>query len=285
MRTPLVQQVFAAIIFFFCMIAGVTLASAGILSPSQTLLGKLYREGFDNETINRIFSDERVELYPQILERRAKGINYFHRKFGLLTRRSVDEGRQVLSQNRRLFQELEGLYGVEKEAVVAIFRIETNLGRHTEAFPIFNSLLTIAAIPNRRSEWAEGELVHLLVMCRKVGKDPLSIKGSWAGAFGLCQFIPSSFLAYGVDGDGDEIVDLFNFADAMASIANYLKGSGWKNSSMTQKKKAIHAYNHCDSYVKAVVAYTKACKGESQRRHGKRYPGGYPLRGSHTEPG
>ena len=118
----------------------------------------------------------------------------------------------------------------------------------------------MATLPNRRYEWAEEELVHLLVMCRDLGKDPLSVKGSWAGAFGLCQFVPSSFLTYAVDGDGDGVVDLFTFSDAMASIANYLKESGWQTNDVAQAKKAIHAYNHCDSYVKAVIAYAKACK-------------------------
>ena len=224
-----------------------------------SLLDKLHGQGFDDQTLAQILSDPRIELYPQILEKRGKGIDYFHKRFGLLTARSVARGRQVLSENGSFFKYLEDFYGVEKEAIVAIFRVETNFGKHTGSYPVFNSLLTMATLPNRRSTWAEDELVRLLVICRKEGKDPLSVKGSWAGAFGLCQFIPSSYLTYGVDGDGDNIVDLFSFADAMASIANYLKENGWEKSD-DKRKKAIYAYNHCDSYVKAVMAYANACR-------------------------
>lgn len=263
-RLP-VRLMFAAVVVCVILTAGAALASIDVVSrasmPTDSLRKKLLEQSFSNEAIDKIFSDQRIELYPQILERRGKGINYFHKRFGLLTRASVARGRRVLSENRDFFRKLEGLYGVEREAIVAIFRVETNLGKQTGAYPVFNSLLTMATYPNRRSEWAEGELVHLVVLCRKEVKDPLSVKGSWAGAFGLCQFIPSSSLTYGVDGDGDNLVDLFNFPDAMASIANYLKGNGWQNNNTIRKKKAIHAYNHCDSYVRAVMAYAKACKG------------------------
>jgi membrane-bound lytic murein transglycosylase B len=250
-----------------CITAGAVCASADDVSQIPTLTlslaNRLHGQNFSDETIAQIFSDPRIELYPQILERRGKGINYFHKKFGLLTKTAVARGRRVLSENHAFFEKVEGLYGVEKEAVVAVFRVETNLGKYVGTYPVFNSLLTMATLPNRRSEWAEEELIHLLVMCRDLGKDPLAVKGSWAGAFGLCQFVPSSFVVYAIDGDDDGGVDLFNFFDAMASIANYLKASGWQNNDKAGKKKAIYAYNHCESYVKAVLAYAKAINSKS----------------------
>ena len=115
-------------------------------------------------------------------------------------------------------------------------------------------------LENRRSAWAESEWINLILLSKERGFDPLAIKGSWAGAFGLCQFVPSAYLNYGVDGNGDGRVDLFNVVDALASIANYLKGSGWEQGDLAKKKKAIYAYNHCDNYVKAVLAYAKAIR-------------------------
>lgn len=230
---------------------------------TESLANRLLEQGFTEEAIARIFSDPRVKLYPHIVERRGKGINYLDKKFGLLTKKSVARGRQVLLDNDSFFDELERLYGVEREAVAAIFRLETNLGRYMGSYPVFNSLLTMAALPNRRSQWAEDELVYLLVMCRALGRDPFSIKGSWAGAFGLCQFVPSSFVAHAVDGNDDGVVDLFNFFDAMASIESYLKANGWHTDDRTGKEKAIYAYNHCESYVKAVLAYAKAISTDS----------------------
>ena len=89
------------------------------------------------------------------------------------------------------------------------------------------------------------------------------MKGSWAGAFGICQFIPSSYVRFAVDGNGDGVIDLFDFRDAVASIANYLKAHGWENGRLEAKRQAIYAYNHCDSYVDAVLAYAKATKERS----------------------
>jgi len=144
--------------------------------------------------------------------------------------------------------------------VVAIYRLETNLGGDSGKYLVFNGLFTLAVLENRRSAWAEKELLNLLIFCKKNNRDPFSIYGSWAGAFGICQFIPSSVLKYAVDGDGDGNVDLNNFSDAMSSIANYLKSNGWERGNLRRKKQAVWAYNHCDNYVKAVFAYANACK-------------------------
>jgi len=227
---------------------------------SSNLIKKIKANGFSDEEIQKIFTDSRITLYPDILEKRGHGINYMSKKFGLLTRASVKRGQMVIIKNKVVFEEIEHKYGVEKEAVVAIYRLETNLGSYEGKYLVFNGLLTLTVFENRRSAWAEKELLNLLIFCKNNNKDPLSIKGSWAGAFGLCQFIPSSVLKYAVDGNGDGEIDINNFSDAMSSIANYLKSNGWKNNSLKKKKQAIWSYNHCDNYVKAVLAYANACK-------------------------
>lgn len=227
---------------------------------SANLIKKIKANGFSDEEIQKIFTDSRITLYPDILEKRGHGINYMSKKFGLLTRASVKRGQMVIIKNKAVFEEIEHKYGVEKEAVVAIYRLETNLGSYEGKYLVFNGLLTLAVLENRRSAWAEKELLNLLTFCKNNNKDPLSIKGSWAGAFGLCQFIPSSVLKYAVDGNGDGEIDINNFSDAMSSIANYLKSNGWENNSLKKKKQAIWSYNHCDNYVKAVLAYANACK-------------------------
>ncbi len=220
----------------------------------------LRNRGVDNGLLERIFSDERVALYPEIVGRTGKGFNYLSRRFGLLTKSSVDAGRKVLQEKGDLLKSVEAAFGVEKEIIVAVLRIETNFGRNTGSRPIFNSLLTFALIENRRSAWALGELAHLLRLCSENRIDPLVLKGSWAGAFGLPQFIPSSYVKYGVDGDGDGLVDLFTFADAAHSVANYLKANGWRCRGSAGNRRAVWAYNHCHSYVKAVFAYAAALK-------------------------
>jgi membrane-bound lytic murein transglycosylase B len=173
----------------------------------------------------------------------------------------------VLTDNQDVLVRVEKTYGVDKEIIIAILRVETNFNSYVGKYPIFNSLLTLAIIENRRSAWAEGELAELLRISKNLGKDPLSIKGSWAGAFGMAQFIPSSYAKYAVDGNGDGTIDLFDFSDATASIANYLTSHGWEKDSPEKNWKAVYAYNHCDEYVKAIFAYAKALKtGPSQKK-------------------
>jgi membrane-bound lytic murein transglycosylase B len=227
---------------------------------------KLLITGFNEEEIQRIFSDERVELYPQILERTGKGLPYFGKKFGLLTKKSIERGRKVIIDNQEVLARVEKDYGVDKEIVIAILRVESNFSRYAGRYPIFNSLLTLALIENRRSAWAEAELTELLSISRRLDKDPLAFKGSWAGAFGMAQFIPSSYTKYAVDGNNDGIVDLFDFSDASTSIANYLVAHGWEKNSPEKNWKAVYAYNHCDEYVKAIFAYAKALKASSSRK-------------------
>jgi len=230
----------------------------------EALVRLLTARGFSEQELTPVFSDSRVTIYPGIVGRSGKGLDYLGRRFGLLTQKSIQEGKKILQDNRVLLGQIETAFGVEKEILVSIFRIETNFGRVKGNVLIFNSLLTLALVENRRSTWAEEELANLLLICRETQKDPLEIKGSWAGAFGLPQFVPSSYVKYGVDGDGDGAIDLNNRSDALASMANYLKAFGWSEDDPAAKKQAIYAYNHCDSYVQAVLIYARALKKDSK---------------------
>lgn len=228
------------------------------------LATKLSKTGFSEEEIQKIFSDDRVELYPQILERSGKGLPYFGKKFGLLTKKSIERGLKVINDNQGTLWRIEKEYGVDKEIIVAILRVESNFSKYSGRYPVFNSLLTLTLIENRRSGWAEGELTELLRISKNLGKDPLSLKGSWAGAFGMPQFIPSSYTKYAVDGNSDGTVDLFDFSDASASIANYLVAHGWEKNNSEKNWKAVYAYNHCDDYVRAIFAYAKKLSGKAR---------------------
>lgn len=230
------------------------------------LTAKILVTGFSEEEIRQIFSDERVMLYPQILERSGKGLPYFGKKFGLLTKNSIERGQKFLNDNKEIFMGVEKNYGVDKEIIIAILRIETNFNKYIGKYPIFNSLLTLTLMENKRSAWAENELIELFWISKTLDKDPLSIKGSWAGAFGMAQFIPSSYRKYAVDGNNDGVADLFELSDATASIANYLKAHGWENGNHEKKWQAVYAYNHCDEYVKAIFAYAKSLKNNSARK-------------------
>jgi membrane-bound lytic murein transglycosylase B len=226
----------------------------------EQLTLKLKARGFSDDELGRIFTDSRVVLYPPVVEKSGKGLDYFHRKFGLLTKKSIQRGQLVLRENKEIFNRIEETFGVEKEVILGILRVETNFGSQTGNYAIFNSLLSMVLIENRRSSWAEAELIELLRICKEQNKDPLSIKGSWAGAFGICQFVPTSYAKFAVDGNNDGAVDLFDFQDAIASIANYLKSHGFEKNKPVSNREAIYAYNHCDNYVNAIYAYAKALR-------------------------
>lgn len=213
--------------------------------------------------IEKILSDPRVALQPELLKKldvKGKRLSYFGPEFGLLNFLSLWRGKNVLRGNGDVFTGIEKRYEVKREALAAIFRIETNFGENIGKYRVFNALLTFSVLKNRRSEWAEKELANLFLLSSRNRLDILDIRGSWTGAFGLCQFMPSSFIVFAADGNGDGKVDLFNFSDAMASASNYLKRHGWKNGDIEKKKKAIFAYNRSDEYVNAVMAYAEAVR-------------------------
>jgi membrane-bound lytic murein transglycosylase B len=226
----------------------------------EQLTMKLKARGFTDDELGKIFTDSRVVLYPPVVEKSGKGLDYFHRKFGLLTKKSIQRGQLALRENKEIFNTIEEAFGVDKEIILGILRVETNFGAHTGSYAIFNSLLSMTLIENRRSSWAEAEFIELLCICKEQNKDPLSIKGSWAGAFGISQFVPTSYAKFAIDGNNDGAIDLFNFYDAIASIANYLKSHGYEKNKPISNKDAIYAYNHCDNYVNAIFAYAKALK-------------------------
>jgi membrane-bound lytic murein transglycosylase B len=120
-------------------------------------------------------------------------------------------------------------YGVEPEVIVAILGAETNYGKNTGSFHILDVLTTIAFDYPRRAEFFQKELTEFLLLAREENEDPLSFKGSYAGAMGWPQFMPSSFRQYAVDYDQNGHRDIWNHPnDAIASVAHYLKEHGWQ---------------------------------------------------------
>ena len=134
----------------------------------------------------------------------------------------------MLRQHEALLDRIEAKFGVDREVIISIWGIESRFGTHKGSFPVFETLNTLFDAYPRRSAFFRKQLVHFLLLCRENHIDPLSVKGSYAGAFGQTQFIPSSFREYAVSFDDDELRDVFNSTeDILASIANYLKRFHW----------------------------------------------------------
>jgi len=141
----------------------------------------------------------------------------------------VEKGRRKLAENRALLEKIGGEYGVQPHVLVALWGVETDFGRVEGGFQVVPALATLAH-DGRRSAYFRRELVNALKILDQGHVKPAEMMGSWAGAMGQCQFMPSSFLNFAVDYDGDGRKDLWNSkADVFASAANYLARSGWKS--------------------------------------------------------
>ncbi len=148
----------------------------------------------------------------------------------------IQAGVRFWRANRALLERAEQEYGVPAEIIVGIIGVETIYGQQTGTFPVIDALATLAfdfpaSHPRaaERSAFFKGELEQLLSLSMRTGVDPHSWRGSYAGAMGMPQFMPSSWVRYAVDFDGDGKIDLQgSAADAIGSVANYFKGYGWK---------------------------------------------------------
>lgn len=158
---------------------------------------------------------EFVETFRAYLDRRVTG-------------RRVAEGRRLYAKYRGRLRSLTAEYGVPGQYLVALWGMETNYGHVLGNVPVFDSLTTLAC-DDRRSEYFTTELVNALQIVDRDGVDAARMTGSWAGAMGQTQFMPSAYLRYAVDGDGDSKIDLWHsVGDAFASAANYLQHLNWQ---------------------------------------------------------
>jgi membrane-bound lytic murein transglycosylase B len=248
----------------------------------EALSQQLISEGFEPALVKSLLQDQRWQLSPLVLERnliyRESKADYDH----FLNDRSTALARGFLEENRAFLKRTERAYGVQKEVIVAILLIESAFGQYAEKHGVFNALSTLsqanhpevlqwtfkhlkASYPDltesylkkraqRKSQWAFQELKALIEIGIREELDILGVKGSWAGAFGLPQFIPTSYLTYGADGNGDNRIHLQDRYDAMASVANYLQSHGWEPGlTKEQQMKVLFRYNRSRLYGETVL--------------------------------
>lgn len=244
------------------------------------------KEFVPEEYVEKIFSSPELVYLPNIMIRRLSWQEAKLPYHQFLEEERIQRAYKFLQENLTLLDEIERVFEVDKETIVAIFLVETNLGQNTGKFPVFNVFFSLALsgdkdllknfvqdptisledeknlkIIERRSKWAYNELLYFIRICYENRWDPFSIKGSIFGAFGYPQFVPKSYFLYGYDWNKDGIVDLFDLEDALASIANYLKNEGYrKEKSLEERKKAIMKYNLSEPYANTVLAISEKLK-------------------------
>lgn len=164
----------------------------------------------------------------ELMDKQWEAKPYYQYRPLFITPSVIAKGKQSLDQYRSLLDRIESEFGVDREYIVAIWGIESRFGFNQGGFNLFRTFNTLFDMYPRRSDFFRKELIHFLVLCRDNDMDPLTVNGSYAGAFGQAQFMPSSFNEYAVDFDGDNRRDIINsIDDVFASIAHYLQRFGW----------------------------------------------------------
>ncbi|MDM8566268.1 lytic murein transglycosylase B [Candidatus Halobeggiatoa sp. HSG11] len=146
--------------------------------------------------------------------------------------KKIKGGVKFWRNNAKTLQRAEKIFGVPAKIIVSIIGVETIYGKNTGSFRVLDALVTLAFYYPRRADYFRKELENYLILTREERLNPLRQKGSYAGAMGIGQFMPSSFLNYAIDFDGDGKRNIWtNNVDAIGSVANYFKQHGWKTGS------------------------------------------------------
>lgn len=190
------------------------------------------KHGFEADSLTALFRKTRYD--PAVLKAisppadpRVRSWHVYRERFVEPTR--ISRGLAFWHRHADALARAEETYGVPAEIIVAIIGVETIYGKHTGRFHVFNALTTLSFDYPPRADLFRRELEALLLLAREEDRDPWSYRGSYAGAIGLPQFLPSSMRNYAVDFDGNGHIDLTDSAeDAIGSVARFLRAHGWE---------------------------------------------------------
>ena len=205
--------------------------SSGLKPEVDAFVVKMAREHeFDALDLRKMFSQlEPNQTIIKAIDAPAtsKPWSYFRQLY--VTPLRVDGGVAFWNEHAEWLQKARQTYGVPEEIITSIIGVETIYGQYTGKFRVVDALYTLGFEVPRRSRFFQGQFEHFLLLARENAIEPTEVTGSFAGAMGIPQFMPSSYRQYAVDFDGDGRVDLWNsVADAIGSVANYLSRFGWE---------------------------------------------------------
>lgn len=263
-------------------VLGWTTESVAAQEPFQSVKKRLIQEGYTTAQVDALFASDPAPVYKLVagtFRIRESKLNYAQ----FLEPVPIARARRFLREHQSTLARAEKAYGVEPPVIAAILLVETGFGANTgsiQALPVFATFasMELPATRNKiwgmlspkekkrwtreafderllkRSEWGYGELRALIKLSQSSGINPGSLRGSYMGAIGWPQFLPSSIVKFGADGNQDGRIDLYDSEDAIFSIANYLRGFGWSQArSRAEKETVIHHYNKSRPYVQTIL--------------------------------
>ncbi len=252
----------------------------------KPLMAKLIRSGADSSFVFSLIVDNNTRFDEKFCKVNVSGYLNKPDYSNFYNYNSIKENRSFINENLELLQAAELKYSVPKEVIASILWVETRHGKFLGKNNIVSVFLSTAMVDRedfvlmnkkairdnpdiaeteyaeydkkieqrsqKKADWAIKEILALEKISKQRKLRITNIFGSWAGAFGLSQFLPSSYISWAVDGNSDGTIDLFNKEDAIFSIANYLKTNGWGPAD-SNKRAAVFHYNNSNDYVDAVL--------------------------------
>lgn len=275
--------IFLSFILFFILPFSLTAEEIKKGNEFDNIIQRLIQDGFEKEKIQNLYSNKNVFFT-------TKGVHLFYSRFepvekakhyeGFATKQKIVKAAKYMARHKDVLDRVEKEYDADKTIITAVLLVESQLGTYPMKYLAINMLSTIASLSeaplqeriwnsiskkrkpkketflkraDKKSEWAYAELKALINYMDKEGLAPERVKGSFAGAIGICQFMPTNIPKLAKDGNKDGVIDLLNHEDAIYSIANYFKQHGWKSGLSRQKQyNVIYKYNHDNHYVDAI---------------------------------
>lgn len=253
------------------------------------LVERLRRDGITEAELQGVYGSARLPIFDfvpfSIAPKESPDI--YH---GFLRRSFITQGQRYLDENRKAFTQASELFRVKPQVMAAILLVETQYGKNLGRHMVIERLSRVASVgepnnlrknfeklrredPNvqwedmvRRARYLEEtfypEVLATFEIARREKISPFVILGSIAGAFGQPQFLPSSYLKFGVDGNGDGVVTLYQKEDAIFSVAKYLAANGWNDyGTLEDQRKVIWSYNRSEPYIDTILRLTQALEG------------------------
>ena len=247
---------------------------------------RMVERGLERSHAHSLLIDPRISIQPDIVI-----MNLFYSSprgteeqpsIMQISPQAIEEGKEFINENRESLTAVEKRFGTSPRIITAILIVESKLGKYPMRYDVVTAYFNLGLLldsaylselqqsngekypllydkakikrARTKARWALDELYHLVHIAAELNIDPLSMKGSFSGALGPAQFIPSTFRAYGIDANEDGICDPFDMVDAKASIGNYLKSFGWsEDAPLKIKRNALWHYNQSQVYVNTIM--------------------------------